>query len=588
MNKLLFFTSVFLLLATSYVTAADDVEVSYKGDNYAVLKVNSPEREQWLSRLEPSTALAQSSLLRSRVAASEKGLILVVRNLQGLLDAGLPSWVEKEFLIDLGRSGEWHDVGDSEYETPFPDGPVIIDLELMNRVAIDACNPSSKPEPKNMPFTVDLAATKTLQELGLASNVNTSVYGMVQLNGQVKVDIHYHTRSRCGIPYKMFYQYADIVLDADYKNDAGLLGVTLSSEEKVSLYKHLITALEENKSFWLESGRLDLNLGSSLEIGSEGSTYLDAAKGLEAEVDTFFTMEGKLKLHVRCTYNSCDKVANAEDEALAVFTKLGGKAVSNTYENAKSVIEPYVDIHTDIKAGFYEWLPDDDEELFSVEAKRHSVGERLSMPMMAYYYDGDACSDADNDGTNEYIHTILQDTTAKLDAYTKTIDITNAGKLAQARSLDIKIESTNRSLDAGEWVEVKSGETESYQNNLYFSVEGDDILDVVITPPSPVRLTSTVGFSSRSCYPFSDSSVFEVDWGDNSIEEHRAGRVPHSWGNYGYYTIQAKLLKDDLKREFLSTNTTEKSIYIQSPPQPPTTTPWDQAYLIPIINLVLF
>lgn len=174
------------------------------------------------------------------------------------------------------------------------------------------------------------------------------------------------------------------------------------------------------------------------------------------------------------------------------------------------------------------------------------VGPRAYTPADFWGYSGNACGDADGNGTPEYVNAITLD-----------LDWGVQGKFRYG-SLTF---GTSDATFANTTGNIKFWD-------LLSSAGGSSALRPMISGASSVtrNVSSTYNFRMRPCYPYSTAqTTYQVNWGDgssNTVSGAANTNAPkaHTWTTSGSKTISATADFDNQARDF--NHTTTRSITV--------------------------
>ncbi|MFK7886563.1 MAG: hypothetical protein AB8G16_06805 [Gammaproteobacteria bacterium] len=548
------------LSATSHATV-----VLEESEGYQRVRVTDAE---FVDLLEDEFSSAEGVLLKAgktRAARTPNQEMHVIKTLRAAYQANLPDWVQEDILEDYGFTS-WGEVSDSQLDETIETLVISLDLvDYINDLDEDTnknsaqkwfCSKKKSARTKNISKTInaDKQNLFSYNNHGVSANLEADYIG----SGSFKVDVHYYKHKRCGITYKLSFNYADIKVDADLGGEIGLTGeVAYSSSRKI--LQNRLTLWEHDTGFWAWIIYFDVDM----EVGIDVGVQIDVEAS--ATLNTRYDIDGEVGLTWKCTSSGCTKTRHDADIGYT------GTLYDNYAFQAKLEVTPYADTNFSADVDIYGLID-------MAEAK---LGVVTAVPITYFGYYGNACSDANGDGTNELVTASLIDVRLEVSAYlsceffgancTIPIDL-NLGGFDVSTEIDIYTEE-------GENFSV-------YRKHLYFNdfINGSpSIFDPVVSIPPVVALDGGAQIGRRSCQPFTeDGSRVEIDWGDGSDNYLGSiGAVAHEWTGLGDTTVRVRTITDEFDRD-VSSEWVTKRVNVSPDGQYPFR-PW----LVPVMSIVL-
>ncbi len=541
----LLMASLLLAFCNSSVFAQSDFQVLSESSGLKKIKVTNQAKEQLFNN-----AVTQNSETTNDVRISNTGVVVSVNSLRGLKAAGLPLWVETEVLAEYGY-GSWLDVPEQQLDVIFE--ALTYDMDAILQVAYEdlilsgdassmsysqqvnavqaqgfslrKCFKSSwKEDSKAFDKSFNNASNKSYSTNSGYINLNAQTN--ITATGSLKGGFYYKAKSRCGIPYKIRFQHADVNADA---NISGLLKSTGSASYSDSKIFNLepIRMFEYTQSWWFYIFQFDMKLKAQFDLGLKVAAA--AAVNYEATYDT----KGVIGITWRCTKDECIKSRNIVD---LTFNDTGA---TNYSAQVKVEVVPFADANFSADIDMY-WG--------ALDIANAKIGVVAATPITYFGYYGNMCSDADKDGTNEIVSASLIDGYGMLYAYR---DVNALGKKKRF-DLDLGLSGNWRKTSEFDIRATSGTKLTVYSKHLYYKdLNGQSsVIQPVFLSDTNIAINQPFSFSKRSCHPFSDAVTYEVNWGDGTANTlGSATSIAHNWAGTGTKTIYARLVEDAFGRK---------------------------------------
>jgi hypothetical protein len=256
---------------------------------------------------------------------------------------------------------------------------------------------------------------------------------------------------------------------------------------------------------WFSIGPIPVNIGFNLPI----STGLSVSANVTGTVNYNGTHTATGSFDYVCTLDDCTGSGSFDNSATSGSQTITG-GVSG---HVKPV--PYVDI------GFRAYLYTESIAYAQVGVRPYLLGD-------LWGYTGNACGDADGDGTLESVHALTFD----LD---RRIDITGEASV-------FSLSPWQRTLRTGSVAHVGFYDLIN-SNAMQPQIQGPAALNVNTAGPYKVKI--------RPCWPYTDKVTYQVNWGDGSAVQALEGvpgtdvQASHTWTAAGSPTVTATSVRDE-------------------------------------------
>jgi hypothetical protein len=535
--------TLFIGMSNAYAAESSNIEIIEETKHFKRMKISNDE---YKSLYEISTKNSFTANKSPSVATNET---VSIRTLQGVLDADLPSWLQDEFLEESGFTS-WLQVTPNDLIKPID--TTIVDIDSLNEVS--ALNGkelqsitstklnssttgivftpqgwfcSKKWKDKSKTFNLDINENRKQIFNYDENGVTAGLDGVFEGNGTLDAQIFYKIKTRCGIPYKAKFVHADIATDITLGGQVGLAGYAAYKLE-TSLASHHINLWHYEYDWWVYFFEFELELDLNIDLGVD--LKVEASAGFE----TSHNVGGYSKVDWRCDSSDCRKTRNDVNLTFQVEDNISYAA------QVKVELTPFVDTN---------FVADLDLYWGAIQIAKAKVGVVAALPITLFGYYGNQCSDANNDGKNELVDALLISVDAEIYGYLK-IELLSK---EWVYDLEIDILGWNKRKSGDLYTELDF-EASILNKNIYykdFITGGSSVMEPAMILPNIVKTEGAIIINNRSCYPFSDSLTYEIDWGDGS-ENYvgSGGLINHTWLNNGDTTVKTRMVNDISGRTF--------------------------------------
>lgn len=553
------------------------------GNGYKKIRISNAD---YSSLFKSNLNRAAASGLQSKSSTKNENQVIVITSLRGAFSPDIPAWVRDEVFDDMGLNQST--ISDTELDEPID--PITIDLSAIeiihdmetqrsaqSKLATKSFNPVDMICPKKWhdetkEKSYDISQIQDIANESYDSNTDNknknknkhqltaSLNGKIAGHGTATAKIFYAIKKRCGIPYKAKFKKADFTTDIDMNGALNVKGATTYIYKDKIFEKHL-TLWRSEYEWWIYFFEFKLDLEAAIDLG------VDVNATASSEFEVQYLNKGKLGITWTCTRKKCQKTRNENT------LRLKNNAPLESFQtSAKINVTPYMDTNFTADLNMY-WN--------AIDIARGKIGVVAALPINIYAYYGNKCSDADADGRQETVDGLLLDAYAELYSYLN-IELFNK-KSNYAISLFAAVDGyTIDKHYSGTLYTEKKFKATVYRKLVLFKdllSSGSSILDPVINTEPMIPNQSTIGISTRSCYPYEDAVTYEIDWGDGSDRYIGSdSNVSHTWKDYGPYIISARMTKDSFSRR-INSNWTKIKVYV-SPDGKTMYYPW----LVPVIS----
>jgi len=522
-----FLLAMFLVAISAIVIAspasADDAVLLDEAPGYQRLKVaasiyNNTAAETGADRAAMADAF-------SKIKRSNE--IAVIKTLAGLLSADLPAFVEAEVLSDAGF-GSWQEVTSADLEQPVPtkiiflDAVAAIEAVGVQRAQRGLCERIRRTKPFHEMLDVLEDRDLAFSGAGAEANLDIDIEGDGVVHGHIRYDY-----KDCWLwPLDLNFAGAELHLDVNLFGNVEIAG-NASYATTVDLFRKKIELFEKDLSFSLAGVPLVLELELSALIGAKLNVEAST------EFDGQFVATGSVSLGYECNQSRCVKV---RDEVDLLYESIDPDSYATAQARLKLV--PYLKGAIEAKLNAVAGL---------IRLGKAEAGVVLSVPVTAFGYVGNTCSDADDDGDMEFVQAGLVDVTFAIEAYLKYDVLGVSYKTSIDLGLDDEFEL---SVDVS--ATDASFMTTVARKNLFFrDLVGSSVLEPVMAGPAIVVADSGITLMTRSCYPFTTAGLlYAVDFGDSDIQFVWGGFVPYTFTQFGTHRVRARLVSDAFGRTF--------------------------------------
>lgn len=347
----------------------------------------------------------------------------------------------------------------------------------------------------------------------------------------VLAKINYKVKKFACVPYKV--KFREFELKADL-NVQGLAG-ELDGELKAKLIDRSweLTKLKTSTSFFVGPVYVKLGLDVPIEATLEADVKVSGKVGLYSQGN------GRILIHKVCdgSFTCTDKVApiNTWNSSTTPIQLVGGTQIDvNARPGLSVALEPY---------------------LYNTSFLSAKVGVNAGINGHLWGYAGNACGDADSNGSNEFVTGLAVDI---------NWNIRGIGSYKLPFKSSKPISSLDRKI-------LKTG-------HIYFK----DFLSGGSSALRPMIGGNTIGPMSnltarmRPCYPFKDTINYAAIWGDGtssrfSAKPTTAYKMPHTYTSNGRYLVRLRALSDTSGRS-LATKYTNRyvNVDVNDVPKPAT------------------
>jgi lysophospholipase L1-like esterase len=509
--------------------------------------------------------------------SNEDGVIAVT-TLRELRDADLTEWFKYEALLDIdppGASTVWPptdpfgSLTEAQLDAPLEnamtfdsiaveetenellaDGQVLPNPLIQNR-GLFSCGGRWKDKKKSFDLHTTngnaLVDEDVSKNLGNGYDATLASQGSLDGTLTMDVDIYYRERSnKCiGVPYRWDFSYADISILAEM--DGGFdVTTTLTIEQRRRLWEKTYRLLTYKKTIPIAKViTIDIRTFLDLQLALDMETKLTLAT--QTRFDQDYDIRGRYEYAMRCTEDGCDDVVKPDWNL--DFIPVERSSINNQV-TLDVTIRPSAELQLGVKvdAGI---LGAFEETLFDGR-----LGYGAALPVRLYWTKGSACSDADGDGINEPVETLLVDATVYVYAYVEGRLLGNhsrefislrvpTGWLRKEITGLLEVDDREQVLAKNLFTKVlREGEHSALQPTInragIFNVGSREFEGVELGPV-------------RSCYPFDEQPTVRVDFG-NSQQLFAAPRaalpIPFDWPNDGANsTVRARIEFDEAGRQ---------------------------------------
>ncbi len=532
------FTASILICANSY---AGDVMLREVGGGFKKVRLTQQARNEIFESNKNEAAEIDSNI-RTKTDYD----VIIIDSYEGLFNSGIPEWAIRDYLDDAGVS--WADATGKLKFTKIEQ--VSFDLQALKELTVGnserfpetstnneggLCRKKWKTGTKSVSKTISTQNRSFDKNIANSSFYNLAINGDAMASGSLQAVVEYRTKKNTciGIPYKAELVKSTFDAKLNVSADAGLTGKALVAYKK-NLFNEYMKFFDYSQGWWVYVFYISVDLEVGMDIGAN----LDAS--LTANLDSGFKLKGAVDARYECVKGRCSETRKNGDFDLTPTT------YANYSAQLDIILTPYADLAMKANVDLYKIF-----ELGEVK-----LGLAAGLPIRYFGYIGNMCSDANNDGKNERVTASIFDITAQSYMYLQYETFLSSKKTSVLNLNPFGWVKTKDSVTFG----PATGSNTVYVKNILFkNLGGDDIFTPVVTFKDPLALKNgSISLAKRSCYPFSVSPIYEVDFGDGSKKTTSKSSVLHSWTSEGNKIIKARIVGDEAGRSFNSSKWTAR------------------------------
>ena len=442
---------------------------------------------------------------------------------------------------------------------------VIVTALVVNEVCTD--RPWDSPEFEDFEWALyntgtDLTTAQRTQEFGdgLRARINSSA----QLEGNVTIDgdVTYQRKvNRCfELPagLRVLELNVDINIEAQGSlSTSTTIGVGYQNDSLVRLDPISLGRLRE-VTIPVVPG-VDIKLGAHLELVLGIKLEAEAQVRFESTVTEDYSINGNYLIEVHCYREEATGNDKCESEDTS---NLGFDVVDHQPRVQTSLdvtVTPWAELRLSAAADLAII-----SDLLRISIIEGTFGIIVELPTRLHWTAGNACSDGNGDGQNEYTEVLFVDIQMVISAYWDVQllkDHVSAWKTGLEFIGSDKIEEkVGGALDD---LFSFDGRQQVFAKHLYF----DTLNEADNTPFSPVLQhvgqfdrgngleEGVVIEGTRTCYPFNSPVEYEIDWSQHNDDVTRVsetGFVAYDWPDASTNgdQIEVRIVRDDFGRSF--------------------------------------
>jgi hypothetical protein len=346
-----------------------------------------------------------------------------------------------------------------------------------------------------------------------------SIGADLPLNGKIDYTFGYSYRAnKClGIPYAVRFDNIHAKGDLNLNNSQLSIDGTISYKTSWTSEKTYLV----NKSWHFFIGPIPVILGLNVPY----FFGYDVNSSLTGSVSLANTGTGVYSFDYTCTSNNC----NGTNNSTVQFQN--GTNAPRASAAVNIGIKPYFAIEA---VGY----------LYTESFLSAGLGSEISVPSTLWGYYGNACGDADGDGSTETVKSLVLDVNAQLALYGKWKVFGNQNWAW----LDSKFSIAGWDLfKVSDYTTRNKAPFYALRRNLIFrefeSAATSALTPVIVGPSSIAASGSGYSAMMRSCVPFDDKMNYVFDWGDSTTTAFSGDGAQQTFQAHNWATTGAKNLK---------------------------------------------
>lgn len=474
-------------------------------------------------------------------ASTEDRRVYIFHNLRGVAESGLPQFIKDEIYADYDVPASPSMSQLASIET----GLLVVDenaadfryskvqASFGSNVSYKTASSSSgwldcggRWDRKVKRKDFDITPTQAGTQVGNGG----SIRGRSGVTGSVNMDVHYSQRENpCfgSVPYRFrwddIHATGNLVID-DFEMDVEMTLVSLQEQ----LFRQNVIDYDHPIDFAVGPVLVRVEMKLDVDVGVDLFALVKAYLSYRADFD------GTIDFDLICTKKGCDEVTPTVTDI-----SLNPDTSDLTWGlETEITVMPYLDV-----------VPAAVVRLYGFRVADLSLNARMALPYTLWTYDGNACGDADRNGSNEMLHSRANALEMQMQAYIKYKVFGDSG----IRNLGFPTSSSWRPFQS-----VQSDDRPAVRKLLTFNdnSQSNTVFEPMIEGGSSVNPNGG-GFmiGSRRCYPYDSDVTYRVNFGDGTgnydIKAGPEGKfMDHNWASTGGYTITARMIKDAYGRRF--------------------------------------